>query len=138
MFVINQCEYICAVNGFGIGSIWHQSECNCARAVQIRDNCSSVAKEMVEQCPFKDSAGWSGERNHLQAASRMHACTLRLLHRSSTKHRCTTTQPPTNKTSNVGSTRESATSRFHLLSSFYISCTAIESTYIQDATYRAL
>jgi hypothetical protein len=23
-----------------------------------------------------------GERNHLQAASRMHACTLRLLHRS--------------------------------------------------------
>jgi hypothetical protein len=61
MFIINQYEYTCAVNGFGIGSIWHQSECNCARAVQIRDNCSFVAKEMVEQCPFKDSAGWGEE-----------------------------------------------------------------------------
>jgi hypothetical protein len=56
MLIIDQCEYIGAVNGFGIGSIWHQSECNCARAVQIRDNCSSVGKEMVEQCCFKDSA----------------------------------------------------------------------------------
>jgi hypothetical protein len=53
------------------------------------------------------------------------------------KHWCTT-QPSTSKTSNVGSTRESATSRFHLLPSFYISCTAIESTYIQAATYSAL
>jgi hypothetical protein len=55
------------------------------------------------------------------------------------KHRCTIDQPPTSETSNVGSTRESATSHFHLLPSFYISCTAIESKNIPaDEPYRNL